>query len=205
MDKAATQKHSRKPTEIRRQEIVDAAMRILSSEGARQFTADRLGAAVGIASGTVFRHFDSMEEILDAVVDRIEGIIFGDFPPRSDNPLECLRIFFEARVRAITEHPEVTKLLITSTLIPGGHLGVREQRLNDFKQRSQRFVIECLKKAQAEGLLAKDISHEESSILVLGAIYAIGHMGISLKGVHNKGVLARNIWLVLERSLTQRT
>ena len=205
MKKIDKQKQSRKPTKIRRQEIINAGMHILTSEGARQFTADRLGTAVGITGGTIFRHFGSMEEILDAIVDRIEDIIFADFPPRADNPLECLRLFFEARVRAITEHPEVSKLLLTSMLIPNGSSENREKRLREFKLRSKRFVIDCLKKAKADGLLANDISHEESSVLVLGAIYAIGHMGASAKGVPGKGDLTNRIWHILQRSLTQNT
>jgi AcrR family transcriptional regulator len=203
MNRITKQKQSRKPTEIRRHEIIDAGMRILTSEGARHFTADRLGAEVGIASGTIFRHFNSMEEILDAIVDRIEELIFESFPPQSDNPLECLRLFFEARVQAITEHPEVSKLLTTSMLIPNGTTGSREKRLRQFKLRSKRFVIDCLIKAETNGLLAKGISYEESSILVLGAIYAIGHMGIKPKGDQNRNILATRIWRVLEKSLTQ--
>lgn len=203
MNETTKHKQSRKPTEIRKQEIVDAAMRILTVEGARQFTAERLGAEVGIASGTIFRHFASMEDILDAIVDRIEEIIFENFPPKSNDPLECLRLFFEARVRAITEHPEVSRLLITSMLIPNGNSEMREQRLHQFKLRSQRFVIECLKKAKTAGLLAKGVSQEESSILVLGAIYAIGHMGISANEPQHKSNLAKRIWRVLEKSLTQ--
>jgi AcrR family transcriptional regulator len=178
-------------------------MRILTSEGSRLFTADRIGAAVGIASGTIFRHFSSMEEILDAIVDRIEQIIFKNFPPQSENPIERLRLFFEARVQAITEYPEVSKLLITSTLIPNGTTELREKRLKQFKSRSRHFIIECLKEAQKEGLLAKGISHEESSILVFGAIHAIGHMGISPKGIQNRRALAKRVWRVLEKSLTQ--
>ncbi len=205
MRKTDEQKRSRKPTKIRRQEIIDAGMHILCSEGARQFTADRLGAAVGITGGTIFRHFGSMEEILDAIVDRIEEIIFADFPPNVDNPMERLRLFFEARVQAITEHPEVSKLLLTSTLIPNGSSEDREKRLIEFKLRSRRFVIDCLKSAEADGLLAYDISHEESTVLVLGAIYAIGHMGASTMGGAGKGDLANRTWHILKRSLTQST
>ena len=203
MKTTTTQKQARKATEIRRQEIVDAGMRILTSEGARQFTAERLGAEVGIASGTIFRHFSSMEEILDAIVDRIEEIIFGGFPPKSDNPLERLRLFFEARVQAITEHPEVSKLLTTSILVPNGNNDTREKRLRKFKLRSQRFVTDCLKQAHAEGLLAEGVLQQESSILVLGAIYAIGHMGISANDVQDQRDLAERIWRVLEKSLSQ--
>jgi len=203
MKKTSKQKQSRKPTEVRRQEIIDAGIRILTTEGARQFTADRLGSAVGITGGTIFRHFGSMDEILDAIVDRIEEIIFENFPPKADDPLERLRLFFEARLQAITEHPEVSKLLLTSILIPNGSNEYREKRLHQFKLRSRRFVDNCLKKAKADGLLAKNISHEESSVLVLGAICAIGQMGIRNKSTQNAGDLVHRIWRLLEKLLRQ--
>jgi AcrR family transcriptional regulator len=196
------QKQPRKSTEIRQVEIVDAAMKILTTEGSRQFTADRLGAEVGLASGSIFRHFSSMEEILDGVVDRIEEIIFANFPPQADNPLESLRLFFETRVQAIVEHPEVSKLLLTSILIPNGNNSDRKSRLTEFKLRSRHFVIDCLKQAKADGLLSRDISHEESTVLVLGAIYAIGHMAIGATRNRTDRNLTKRIWNLLERSLT---
>lgn len=198
------QKQSRKSTEVRQREIIEAAMQILTTEGARQFTADRLGTAVGLASGSIFRHFGSMDDILDGIVDRIEEIIFADFPPKADNPLESLRLFFEARVNAISEHPDVSKLLLTSMLIPNGNSESREKRLNEFKLRSRRFVAECLKKAKAEGLLNKDISYEESSVLVLGSIYAIGHMSVGGEYKKADKKLTKRIWKILERSIAKR-
>lgn len=204
MKKTEKQKQSRKPTEVRQQEIIDAAMKILTTEGARQFTADRLGAIVGLASGSIFRHFGSMEDILDGIVDRIEDIIFADFPPKADNPLESLRRFFEARVNAITEHPEVSKLLLTSMLIPNSKSEDREKRLREFKLKSRRFVAECLKKAEADGLLNKGISHEESGVLVLGAIYAIGHMSVGAGNKSTSRELTRRVWKIIERSISNR-
>jgi AcrR family transcriptional regulator len=201
MKKLNEHKQTRKPTAVRREEIIDAGMHILSEEGARQFTAERLGAAVGITGGTIFRHFASMDEILDAIVDRIEEIIFENFPPEAADPLESLRLFFEARVRAITEHPEVSKLLLTSTLVPNGDANVRAKRLGEFKLRSRSFVVDCLRRAKADGLLDGDVTHEESSVLVIGAIYALGHMGATAKSASNAGVLAKRVWRLIESSI----
>ena len=201
MKKLNEQKQTRKPTAVRREEIIDAGMHILSEEGARQFTAERLGSAVGITSGTIFRHFASMDEILDAIVDRIEEIIFEKFPPEAADPLDSLRLFFEARVRAITEHPEVSRLLLTSMLIPGGDEGERGKRLHAFKLKSRSFVSECLRRAKTDGLLAPGVTDEESSILVIGAIYALGHMGAKGKSASKAGDLSRRVWHIIESSI----
>lgn len=191
----------RKPTEERQKELINAALKILSSEGSRNFTAERLGQAVGMASGSIFRHFDSMEDILDGIVDRIEEVIFAEFPPKAENPLEALRIFFEARVRAITDYPEISRLLLHNTLIPNSHGKNREQRLNGFKVKSRKFVNDCLKKAQDENLLADDISNEESAIFVYGIIYAFANMNMTQKSKKEKQAMIQRVWHILERSL----
>ncbi len=204
MDKPDDQKKVRKSTEIRQKEIIDAAARILTNEGASHFTADRLGEEVGLASGSLFRHFESKEDILDGIVDRIEEIIFCDFPPESDNPIERLRLFFMGRTQAIVNYPEFSKLLITSTLIPRGGSNTREKRLQEFKQRSKDFLRSCLKEAKDAGLLAEDISFQESTILVQGAISAIGQLTISADGFQGEDDLIERVWNLLERSLSRR-
>ncbi len=201
MEQSPGQKQKRKPTQVRRREIIEAGMRILTSEGARQFTADRLGAEVGITGGTIFRHFASMEEILDAIVDRMETILFEDFPPRADDPLESLRRFFEARVHVISSQPEISELLLTDTIIPNANAEYRRERLKEFKRRSRRFVMDCLTKAENHGLLADDVKPEEGAILVLGSIYAMAHRAGAGKSSPD---LARRMWPVLERALRAR-
>ncbi|MBD3298893.1 MAG: TetR family transcriptional regulator, partial [candidate division Zixibacteria bacterium] len=89
MTTTAAPSPNRKPTSVRKTEIVAAAMRILATEGARHFTTERVAAAVGITGGTIFRHFSSMDAILDAMVDHIDEILFADFPPDNSDPLEA--------------------------------------------------------------------------------------------------------------------
>ena len=76
--------------------------------------------------------------------------------------------------------------------------------LREFKQRSRSFVITCLREAKEDGLLAADISHEESTVLVLGAVYAIGQMVVSAEGLRDEDSLIERIWYLLERLLTKR-
>lgn len=193
---------TRKSTDIRRTEIVDAGMRILAIEGARQFTAERLGAMVGITGGSIFRHFDSMEEILDAIVDRIEEIIFAGFPPQADDPLSALRQFFEHRVRAIREHPEISRLLLSENLIPGAHSSAREKRLREMKRRSRQFVIDCLSAASDRGRLDADVGPEEGALVVLGALHAIAHSRPRPGERKDQSQRVAKVWSILERALT---
>lgn len=57
-----------KEPHIRRQEIVDAAIRLFASKGYAATTINDLLDAVGIAKGTLYHHFDSKEAVMRAVV-----------------------------------------------------------------------------------------------------------------------------------------
>jgi hypothetical protein len=101
----------------------------------------------------------------------------------------------------ISEWPEISKLLLTDGLIPNANAEHRQKRLQEFKRRSSRFVIDRLKEAHAQGLLANDVSPDAGGILVLGAIYAMGHMRLRLKGTREIDGLAQQTWRMIERSL----
>ena len=73
---------SRRPTEERRQQIAEAALRIISGKGVHRLTAQELGREVGIADGTIFRHFKDKAEIVRAAVSHLEGVLFEGFRPR---------------------------------------------------------------------------------------------------------------------------
>jgi AcrR family transcriptional regulator len=60
-----------KSTEERQIEILDAAAELFSTKGYDKTSTSDIMKAVGIAKGTLYYHFSSKEEILDALIDRI--------------------------------------------------------------------------------------------------------------------------------------
>ena len=60
-----------KPAEIRREEILDAAQELFESKGYEQTSTTDIMKKVGIAKGTLYYHFASKEEILDALLDEM--------------------------------------------------------------------------------------------------------------------------------------
>ncbi len=60
-----------KSAEERREEIMDAAAELFSTKGYEETTTTDIMKKVGIAKGTLYYHFASKEEILDALVERM--------------------------------------------------------------------------------------------------------------------------------------
>ena len=67
-----------KEAEVRRNEILDAAEELFGSKGFDQTSTNDILDRVGIARGTLYYHFRSKEEILDAMIARMADRLIAD-------------------------------------------------------------------------------------------------------------------------------
>jgi AcrR family transcriptional regulator len=190
----------RKSTESRQTEIVDAAMHIIATKGTKKFTAQLVADEIGVTPGAIFRHFGSMDEIVDAVIDRMESILFEGFPPSAEQPLERLGMFFRRRIQAIAEHADVSRLLLSDHM---AHVGGEKSaaRIKELKQRSQKFVRQCLRQAAEAGEMSDHLSLEAASVIILGSVLAVGHStttGTSKTAIRK---LSAEVWGAIETML----
>jgi AcrR family transcriptional regulator len=186
---------ARKPAADRRREIADAALRVVAEQGLSRFTAIAIAREVGVSDAALFRHFPTMDAIVLAVLDRVEEILFEGFPPRATDPIARLGAFFERRVAVVRDHPGVARVvgseLLAQVAPPEG-----VARVAALRRRSRAFVRRALAEARRAGLLAPGLEPEEASVLVLGAILALGHAGL---GAGRD--LPGRVWSALERTL----
>lgn len=161
----------RRPTEERRQQIAEAALRIISGRGVHRLTALELAKAVGIADGTIFRHFKDKGEIVRAAIEHLDGLLFQDFPPPQKDPIDRLEDFFVRRLKMVQKLPEVFLAAFSDRLEEAA--GEEASGLvRSMVERSQRFVQECLAEAQAEGLIDPKLSVHVLTRVVIGTLQA---------------------------------
>ena len=67
-----------KEAEERRNEILDVAERLFATKGFDGTSTNDILEEIGIARGTLYYHFKSKEDILDAMIDRITMRLLGD-------------------------------------------------------------------------------------------------------------------------------
>lgn len=63
-------KRQYKPGDERREEIVEATLAILAEEGMHAWTTSTLAERVGVSEATLFKHFDSKDEILSTALQQ---------------------------------------------------------------------------------------------------------------------------------------
>jgi AcrR family transcriptional regulator len=184
----------------RQARIVDAALRIIATRGSRRFTADLLAREVGLTGGALYRHFGGMNEVVDAVVDRVGEVLFEGFPPGAGDPLERLKLFYYRRARAILMNPHISRLLLSDHLAQAGG-AAQSRRLDEFKRRSRDFVMECLRNGKDAGMLAGGMSPEAGAVVVLGSILAMSHAAPRVSDGTDGERLFDEVWSGIERML----
>lgn len=188
------------PLTERQTQIVDAALRIIATRGSRRFTADLLAKEVGLTGGALYRHFGSMGDVVDAIVDRVGQILFESFPPEAQDPFERLKLFFYRRARTIRGNPYISRLLLSDHLAQAG--GPKQsKRLDDFKRRSRAFVVECLEEASGAGRLVAEMSPESGAVVVLGSILALSHVATRVPSGAENELMFDEVWFGIERML----
>ncbi len=199
----------RLPTAQRQQQIAEAALRIISTRGVHRLTAAALADHVGIADGTIFRHFSNKEEIVDAAIDLFQEAFESTFPPEDREPFERLRLFFVNRLTLVRENPDFLRLAFSDRLAEAaGEEGA--ERIGRLVERSVTFVHNCLAEAQERGEVTQDASPILLTWMVIGVIRGAS----TLESHRVPGVKApsstspKQVWKSLEgflRSTTKET
>ncbi|MBI5511306.1 MAG: TetR/AcrR family transcriptional regulator [Deltaproteobacteria bacterium] len=188
----------RKPTAARRHEIAEAALDLIAARGVAEFTAMGVARAVGLSDAALFRHFDSMESIVQEVIDRVDKILFAGFPPHDADPLVRLQRFFGHRVEIMRRHPGVARLVASDILAtlapPAAALQVRS-----FKRRSLEFIRACVVEARQKGRL-EGLGVDEVCVLVVGSIHALTQRAWSMQPSPPSPALAARVWAALQRT-----
>ena len=62
----------RRPSKIRKREIIDAARLVITEHGMQSLTIGSLARAVGVSEGAIYRHFRGKRQILAGVIEDID-------------------------------------------------------------------------------------------------------------------------------------
>ena len=74
---------------LTRERVVDAAHALIERDGLAKFSTRKLGDMLGVEAMSIYHHFRSKQQLLDALVDR--AVASMEMPPADLPPLERLR------------------------------------------------------------------------------------------------------------------
>ncbi len=156
----------------RRKQISEAALSIIATEGATSLTTKTLAAAVGVSTGALFRHFESLDAVLTEATVRAITHVDATFPDGPLAPVEALRTLAIARIGLLNRRPGIAWLLRSSQ----APLVLPEEavlRLRELVKRSRQFIRRALRRGMRDGSFRSDVSLDVLMMAFTSTVHAL--------------------------------
>ena len=190
----------RKSTEIRKDEIVRAALAIVENSGLDKLNINEIAAKVEMVPAAIYRHFKGREEIVAALIEHIDQRLQYNLSQANTvtgTPIAKLKALFELHVTLLKEEaaiPRILYFLLSSD---------RNPELKASMLSAVGFYVQQVKKllqqGQRKGEISPDIDATAAAMMFLGMVQPL-----AILGQVNKEVLddyPQKLWQQYQRSI----
>ena len=168
----------RKSTEIRKDEIVRAALAIVENSGLDKMNINEIAAKVEMVPAAIYRHFKGREEIVAALIEHIDQRLQSNLSQANavtGTPIAKLKTLFELHVTLLKEEaaiPRVLYFLLSSDRNPELKAGMLSA-VGVYVQQ----VKKLLQQGQRKGEISPDIDATAAAMMFLGMVQPLAILG----------------------------
>jgi AcrR family transcriptional regulator len=158
-------------TEIRREQIAQAAMNLMNTTGMNGLSIARVAKRVGLVPSAIYRHFASKDQVIDTVLDVIFDRLMGNVSKACKatiDPFERLKLILTRHVSLILENHAIPRIIFSEEVY-GGSMD-RRAKLNRKISRYLAEISKIVQQGQNEDLIRKDVDSDTISVMFLGII-----------------------------------
>jgi len=154
----------------RQQEIVNAALGIISTRGLQALTIKAISDRVGFRDAAVYRHFRSKEHILAAIVgilERNSHRVLKAIDDAAIPPLEKIGLFFIDRCQSFAADRTLTAVLFSDELLRN-HRQLAK-RMRAVIESHQEILLGFIRQGQRDGVIVK-ADPEHLFLMLMGSL-----------------------------------
>lgn len=157
--------------DVKKQEILDQAMRLFWESGFHATGVDTVLADTGISKRTLYKYFPSKEHLIEAVLAQygaaVEASLFAPAMARSDDPREQILAIFDVRQEMMEASCHQGCLAMKAGLeYMGKHKGIEETSRQSSLYIEDRFIALC----GAGGVKNPELAGRQINLLLQGAV-----------------------------------
>lgn len=190
-------------TEQRKQEIVEALLRVMSECGYEKASIQVIAKEAGLAPGLIHYHFKTKQDILLALVNWIASSATERLEKMNEeviDPWEKLRAFIYARLaKGETEMPQV----VSAWVVIAGE-SIRQPEIKAIYQGLIKQQLEMLKILIAEVWVGKSIDSKEVihlSAIVVAAMEGAFQLSATANEVMPKNYAAQSVFDLIKNHI----
>ncbi len=158
-------------TQVRREQIAEAALALISERGLGGFSVAAVARRVGLVPSAIYRHFEGKGEVIDAVLELIRERLLRNVREactESDDPLDCLRRILVRHIQLIRNNVGIPRVVFSEELYasrPG-----RKAQVYEVVTGYLGRLAEVVRRGQEAGRIRPELDPGTLSVLFLGLV-----------------------------------
>jgi len=194
-------------TRIRREQIAEAALKLVASEGVKRLSIAAVARRVGLVPSGIYRHFKNKDAMLDAVLDLFESRLQANVAAAREESADSVRRLhglFTRHIRIIREGGQAFPRIVFSEEATSDHTE-RKTRVRRIVAGYLGEIERMVREGQQQGQIDRKLLPRTAAMLFLGMIVPAGVLWHLTDGGFNLTQHAGRIWKMYERALSARS
>ena len=169
---------SRKSTEVRKEEIVRAALFLVEQNGLDKLNIIDIAVEVELVPAAIYRHFKGKEDIVAALIEFTDKCLQCNLSQAMDydgTAIVKLKLLFELHVKLLKEEaaiPRILYFLLSSERNPELKVGMLSA-VGSYVQQVKKMILQ----GQKKGEINADVDVTAAAMLFLGMIQPLAILG----------------------------
>jgi len=159
---------------VRQEEIVNAAIEIISDKGIQNLTIKNLSKAIGISEPAIYRHFESKMDILLAILSKFENYIISDkdiLKGEKLSPMNKLEGIFSHHFSHFEKNPAFAAVVFAEEIFRDDKR--LSEKIHTIMKRNFEIMLLIVKEGQAKGEIRNDIEGDQIILIIMGGLRLI--------------------------------
>lgn len=196
----------RETSEIRQQQIVDAAAILIFKYGSEHLTVKRIAEEVGISEAAIYRHFKSKRSIISFLLNSIEEVLLKEISPKTvaNGPvtLDSIEKIIRTHFSMIGRRKGISFQIIAEIISLGDRNLNKQASLTIEKYISR--LKELLAAGVRDGAVRQDIDLESAATLLFTLIQGLVNVWSLSEGRMQLLEKFSSLWRVYCEAVTHR-
>lgn len=192
----------RETRETRREQIIQAAMEILVTDGLERLTMQRLGDAVGITDAAIYKHFSGKQEVLLAMISTIRRQLLRHVQQNieeTESPLDKLQRLLRSHLQFIEERDGTPHLLFSEALYT--HDPELRNNIRQIITEYTGLIRDIAGRGRAIGELRQDLDPVTVPVALLGLIQSSVMQWVLSDRTYSLASQTEPLWKIFEQGI----
>ncbi|TSA55063.1 MAG: TetR/AcrR family transcriptional regulator [Dehalococcoidia bacterium] len=158
----------------RKEQIVNAARKLVIKVGSENVTVRRIAEEVGFTEAAIYRHFKSKKDILHLLVENIENSLISDLVTGGDQGEDVLETILLHHLSSIERRRGISFQVIAEIISLGDNK--LNRRIYDTIERYIEELKKVLRREVSKGRLRRDIDVDATAFLIFSIVQGLSNI-----------------------------